>query len=154
MSPRTFSDSLLRDCAVLSEDDRVATALQLVLDSRLPALPVQDAKGRFSGIFGEREFFAAAFPGYLSTLSGAGFVTRSLESALEKRAECRLERVGDHMTSEHVDVDPDFADAQLAEIFLHHRVLIVPVVDDGRVLGVITRRDFFRAVAERFLANR
>ena len=31
-------------------------------------------------------------------------------------------------------------------------VLIVPVVDDGRVTGIITRSDFFRAVAERFLA--
>ena len=37
------------------------------------------------------------------------------------------------MNTEHVDVGPDFSDTQVAEIFLHHRVLIVPVVDDGRV---------------------
>ena len=56
------------------------------------------------------------------------------------------------MNTEHVDVGPDFSDAQVAEIFLHHRVLIVPVADDGRVVGVITRADFFRSVAERFLS--
>jgi CBS domain-containing protein len=50
-------------------------------------------------------------------------------------------------------VGSDFSDAQVAEIFLHHRVLIVPVGDDGRVVGVITRADFFRSVAERFLAQ-
>ena len=55
------------------------------------------------------------------------------------------------MNTEHVDVGTDFSDAQVAEIFLHHRVLIVPVLDDGRVVGVITRTDFFRALAERFL---
>ena len=154
MSPRTFADQLIRDSPVLSADDQVAPAVQRLLDSRLPALPVQDADGRFCGIFGEREFFTAVFPGYLSTLHGAGFVTRSLESALEKRAECKLERVADHMNAEHVEVAPDFADAQLAETFLHHRVLIIPIVDDGRVVGVITRRDFFRAIAERFLANK
>jgi CBS domain-containing protein len=153
MSPRTFSDNLVRDCAVLSTEDRVDEATQRVLDSGLPALPVQGSDGRFCGIFGEREFFAAVFPGYLGTLQGAGFVTRSLDSALEKRSGCRLETVGQHMTAEHVDVGTDFSDAQIAETFLHHRVLIVPVVDDGRVTGVITRRDFFRAVAERFLAG-
>ena len=32
-------------------------------------------------------------------------------------------------------------------------VLLVPVVDRGRLIGVVTRRDFFRALAERFLAR-
>jgi hypothetical protein len=37
--------------------------------------------------------------------------------------------------STHVDVGSDFSDAQLAETFMHHRVLIIPVVDYGRVIG-------------------
>ena len=57
------------------------------------------------------------------------------------------------MNTEHVDVGPDFSDTQVAEIFLHHRVLVVPVVDGGRVVGVITRSDFFRTIAERFLGT-
>jgi CBS domain-containing protein len=57
------------------------------------------------------------------------------------------------MTTDHVEVGPDFADTQVAEIFLHHRVLVVPVVADGRVEGLLTRRDFFRAVAERFVSD-
>ncbi len=55
------------------------------------------------------------------------------------------------MNTEHVDVGPDFSDAQVAEIFLHHRVLLVPVVEDRDVIGVITRNDFFKALAERVL---
>ena len=57
------------------------------------------------------------------------------------------------MNTEHVDVGPDFSDVELAEIFLHHRVLIIPVTENKRVTGLVTRADFFRAVAERFLAN-
>jgi CBS domain-containing protein len=138
---------------VLATDDSVESAVRRLLDSDLPALPIVDGDGHYAGLFGEREFFAALFPGYLSELGYAGFVPHVLEEALDKRAACGREPVADHMNTEHVDVGSDFSDAQVAETFLHHRVLIVPVVRDGSVTGVITRGDFFRAVAERFLSG-
>ena len=153
MSPRSVSDPLVRETPILDAEDTVETAVRGLLDTDLPALPVGHA-GRYCGIFGEREFLQALFPGYLDQLGGAGFATKSLESALEKRGSCRRDAVREHMNTEHVDVGTDFSDAQVAEIFLHHRVLILPVIDDdGRVTGVITRSDFFRAVARRFLGD-
>jgi CBS-domain-containing membrane protein len=151
VSPREVSEPLIRDAALLHSDDTVVGATEALLASELPALPVVDERQRLVGVFGEREFLEAVFPGYLKELKHAGFVRRSLDEALEKRDECRTETVGRHMFSEHVHVDRDFSDLAVAEIFLHHRVLIVPVTDDGRVLGVITRGDFFRSVAQRFL---
>jgi hypothetical protein len=47
---------------------------------------------------------------------------------------------------------PDYADTQVAEIFLHHRVLIVPVIDHGRVSGIITRESFFRSLTSQLAA--
>ena len=152
MNPRSMSDPLLRDAHLLRADDRVGDAVRHLLHSGLPALPVTGNDERFCGIFGEREFMGALFPGYLTELKHAGFVPRSLEDALEKRSSCRLDPVSRYMNTEHIDVGTDFSDAQVAEIFLHHRVLLVPVVDDGHVTGVITRADFFRALVERFLA--
>ena len=150
MSPRTLTDELVRDAPVLRTDTPVGEAVRQVLDSGLPALPVVGDKG-LCGIFGEREFIAALFPKYLGELNYAGFVSHALDDALEKRQACRVEPVSQHMNTEHVDVDSDYSDVQVAETFLHHRVLIIPVVDDGRVVGVITRSEFFRALAERFL---
>ena len=151
MSPRTVSDALLRDAPAVHVDDTVADATRALLGTDLPAVPVLDARDRLAGIFGERELLGAVFPGYLKQLKYAGFVKRSLEDALEKHKECRVEPVGKYMNTEHVDVGTDFSDVEVAEIFLHHRVLLVPVADDGRLAGVITRADFFRALAEKFL---
>ncbi len=151
MSPRTVSDPLLRETPLINAGDNVGDATQAVLDSGLPALPVVDHDEQLVGIYGEREFLGAVFPGYLKELKYAGFVTRSLEDALEKRRECRADPVSRYMNTEHIDVGADFSDAQVAEIFLHHRVLLVPVIDGRKVIGVITRSEFFRAVAERFL---
>jgi CBS domain-containing protein len=152
MSPRALTDDLLRPAPLARVDEPVESALRRMLDARLPALPVVDGGGRLRGIFGEREFVQALFPGYLGEMHGAAFVGRSLEDALEKRSACRDEPVGRHMYSEHIEVPVDYADVQLAEIFLHHRVLLVPVTDDGRVQGVITRSDFVRRLSARLLA--
>jgi CBS domain-containing protein len=154
MSPRQVSGPLLRDAPVLRDTDTVVEATRAVLASDLPALPVVDARDALVGIFGEREFLGAIFPAYLKELKHAGFVRRSLDEALEKREECRSEPIGRHMNTDHVNVDRNFSDLSAAEIFLHHRVLLVPVTDGGRVVGVITREDFFRSVAERFLERR
>ena len=65
--------------------------MRTVLESGLPALPVIDERERFAGIFGEREFMGALFPGYLDQLKGAAFLRRSLDETLEKRDACRTE---------------------------------------------------------------
>jgi CBS domain-containing protein len=151
MTPDRLSRDLVREAPLLRSDETVGAAVRHVLDSGLPALPVVDANDRLVGIFGEREFMGALFPGYLKELKYAGFVPSTLDDAIEKRAACRHEPVGDYMHTEHIDVGADFSDTQLAETFLHHRVLIIPVVRAGQVQGVVTRADFFRRLGERFL---
>lgn len=151
MSPRELGGSLVRDAPLLRADTPVGEAVRALVDADLPALPVVDGGGKLVGLFGEREFIEALFPGYLKQLGYAGFVPRSIESVIEKRQTCRLEPVSEHLNREHVEVDADFSDVGLAEAFIHHRVLVIPVVDHGRVIGVVTRSDFFDALGERFL---
>ena len=149
MSPQRIASTIRREVPALREDERLADAVARLVEIDAPALPVVDAGGKLLGIFGEREFIGALFPGYLTTLGYAGFIPRSLDDALEKRATCADDPVGKYMNTEHIDVGEDFSDTQLAEIFLHHRVLIIPIVDGGRVTGIVTREDFSRALAER-----
>jgi CBS domain-containing protein len=151
VSPRRISIGLVRKAPSLRQADTVGQAVRRIVDSGLPALPVVDDQDRLCGIFGEREFMAALFPGYVGQLGYAGFVPRQLDDAIEKRATCGSEPVGKYMNTEHIDVSQDFSDVEVAETFLHHRVLIVPVTRNRRVTGVITRSDFFRRLAKRLV---
>jgi CBS domain-containing protein len=154
VSPHRISTDLVREAPSLHRDDAVADAVGRIVESGLPALPVLDDRAELCGIFGEREFMAALFPGYVGELGYAGFVPRSLDEALEKRAACGGEPIAKYMNTEHIDVTEDYSDVEVAEIFLHHRVLIVPVTRDRRMVGVITRADFFHRLAQRFLDAR
>lgn len=148
---RAIIDEVVQDVRSVRADASVREALALLVDSDLPALPVVGEDDRLCGIFGEREFLEALFPGYLKELKSAAFVPGSLNDALEQRSVCAAESVRKHMNTEHVDVGTDASDLQVAEVFLHHRVLIVPVTEDGRVRGVVRRSAFFRALARRLL---
>jgi CBS domain-containing protein len=154
MTPDRLSHDLVRETPVLREDDKVDDAVRAILRSGLPALPVVAANGELKGIFGEREFMAALFPGYLGQLSHAGFIKHGLDDVIERRISCRADPVSKYLNTEHVAVGEDFSDVQIAETFLHHRVLIIPVVQKRHVSGVITRADFFERIAERFLEAR
>ena len=152
MSPQRIASTIRRKVPLVHENERLLDVVAQLTELDVPALPVVDARDKLLGIFGEREFIGALFPGYLKTLGYAGFIPRSLDEALEKRATCIDEPVAKHMNTDHIDVGEDFSDTQLAEIFLHHRVLIIPIVAGGQVAGVVTREDFSRALAERLIA--
>lgn len=152
MSPDRIARATVREVPLLKHDDRIGDAVTRIVEAELPALPVVEDDGSLHGIFGEREFITALFPGYLGELHSAAFVPDQIDEVIERRLECRAEPVSKYANTEHVVAGEGHSDTQLAEIFLHHRVLIVPVERDGRVAGVVTRWDFFKALAESFHA--
>jgi CBS domain-containing protein len=144
-----MTGDLVREAPVLSRDTTVLEAGQAIVASGLPALPVVDEDGRLCGVFGERQFMTALFPGYVGQLGSAHYVSARLDEALEKRAACRTEPISRHMSTEEVAVRTDYSDLEAAEIFLHHRVAALPVIEDGRPVGVLARSDFFARLVER-----
>ena len=147
MSP--LGQELVRDVPTVRADEPLGRAIATLVESGLPALPVCDGGDRLVGVFGERNVIMAVLPGYVAELSSSAFLSAALDEALESRVECVRDPVSKYMSTEHVEVPANFSYAQLAETFLHHRVAVLPVVEDGRVKGAITRRDYVRALAER-----
>jgi len=145
--PDSITKQTIQEVTPLRADDPVGTGTRKVIEAGLPALPVVNEKDEFAGIFGEREFMSALFPGYVGELSSAGMISKNIDATIERREHCREEPVSKYMTTDHVVVEDEYSDTQLAEIFLHHRVLIVPIATKGKVHAVVTRNDFFQALA-------
>ncbi len=148
--PDSIVNQTLREIEPLDADELIGPAARRVTETRLPALPAVERDGRFAGIFGEREFMAALFPGYVGQLATAAMVSRSVDETIERRSQCAEEPIRRYLTTDHVVVEDEYSDTQLAELFLHHRVLIVPIATQGRVHAVVTRHDFFSELVDRF----
>ena len=148
--PKSIIHETLREIEPLSADELIGPAARRVIELDLPALPAVEADGSFAGIFGEREFMVALFPGYVGELGSGAMISRSADETIERRSGCSDEPIRKYMTTDHILVEDDHSDTQLAEIFLHHRVLIVPIATNGKVHAIITRRDFFCELVSRF----
>lgn len=55
--------------------------------------------------------------------------------------------VGGVMTTSVIVVDPDRPIAEAARIMVDHKIGALPVVEAGRLVGIITESDFVRAMA-------
>ena len=55
--------------------------------------------------------------------------------------------VGGVMTTSVMVVDPDRPIAEAARIMMDHKIGALPVVEEGRLVGIITESDFVRAMA-------
>ena len=151
--PDSIVKQTIREIEPLRVDDTIAAAARRVIDEGLPALPAVGSDGAFAGIFGEREFMLALFPGYVRELASSAMIKRSIDEAIERRESCRVEPIEKYLTTDHVLVEDDYSDTQLAELFLHHRVLVIPIATGGRVHAVVTRNEFFRALFERLASG-
>lgn len=147
--PDAIVREVMREVDPLSADEEIGVAARRLIETGLPGLPAVDADGSFVGIFGEREFVTALFPGYVGELASAAMVRRSVDETIERRRQCVVEPIRRYLTTGHVLVEDDYSDLQLVEIFLHHRVLVVPIARGGRVHAVVSRRAFFEELLGR-----
>jgi CBS domain-containing protein len=123
-SPQTtHADTLLRDAA------------RDLVRSGIGALPVVEADGMLVGMLSERELMRHMLS--LASLHGS--------SARPHTAFERARRtVRDVMTRQVLCVSPDQPLAEVASLMTHKDVDRVPVVDEGRLVGFLTRGDIVR----------
>jgi CBS domain-containing protein len=126
-----------------------ATSLaRLLADRGISAAPVTDAEGRLLGIVTEADL--------LRRLAGAedkpaGWLRRLFrdpDRQAEQYARTHGKEARDVMTEDVVTVGPDATAEHCARLMEERRVKRLPVVGDGRLVGVVSRADLLRAVLE------
>jgi len=128
----------------------LGTALAVMAERGVRHLPVLADDGRLIGMLTDRDVRSAVIAPALAERLPARWRRRA--EILEKRGEAL--RVRDAMTWDCVTTAPDASLAQAAAIMLDGRFGCLPVVDNGRLVGMLTERDVLRALAERLPAIR
>jgi acetoin utilization protein AcuB len=137
---------MTRDPVTIDPEAPLGTAMDVMRRKRIRHLPVIDDAGRLLGIITDRDLRQATFaPALAEHLSlGAQRRLRGIGQALEDL------RVKHAMTWVVVTTDPEAPIARAAVIMFERRIGSLPVVEDGKLVGILTERDLLLELAREF----
>jgi CBS domain-containing protein len=132
------SELMSRDVKIIGAAGSCQEAVTVMSRGGLRHLPVVDRDARLAGIVTDRDLRHRLFvPGVFRSIG-----TASVESLFKDIA------VREVMSSPVVTVRPDDELATAAGLMLEKKVGSLPVVDDGRVVGMITETDLLRHIVK------
>lgn len=128
-------------------DTPVLDIARLLLELGISAVPVVDAEGKAVGIVSEGDLMRRTELGtekrrnwWLSLIGGEAKWS-------DQYARSHGRRARDVMSEKVVSVSEDTDIARIAELLEKHRIKRVPVIRDGKPVGVVSRANLLRAFA-------
>ena len=139
-------DIMTRNVITVTEDNSVSDVANALFENRISAVPVVDASGGLLGIVSEGDLMHRAEAGTGRRRSWwLSLFTDSNASAAEFVKE-HSRRVSDVMTRNVITAGPDMPVAEIAELLESKGIKRVPIVENGKVVGIVSRANLLHAL--------
>ena len=149
--PLTVADIMDTDTPTVNPDDTVEHVLQVLNDSELSGVPVVTAGGRCVGIITEADLIMTGedadlhLPHYFELFGGFVFL-ESLGHFEDRLRKATAALARDLMTEDPVTIEPHAPVREAARVISRSKHNRLPVVEHGRLVGVVTRVDVLEAL--------
>jgi CBS domain-containing protein len=131
----------------VTSDASISAAAHLMLQNRISGLPVVDGSGKLVGIVTEGDFLRRTEigtqrrrPRWIEFFIGSGRLA-------DEYVRSSSRSVSDVMTRDVHAVNTDAALEDIVSIMERHRVKRLPVVEAGKIVGIVTRANLLHALA-------
>ena len=125
-------DHMTKNPVTLGPEMEIRQAVHLLINKDISGAPVLDVHGRLVGVLTERDCMRVALQADYHAEPGG--------------------LVKEFMSENPQWVGPEQSILTLADLFINGRFHRYPVVDNGRLVGVISRRDVMRAMGKYYPA--
>lgn len=146
-----------KDVYALKATDTVKDAMQLFIDRGISACPIIDDKGDAVGFISDGDILknlakqSGNYTDALTLIATSVSDDRAYNEKLESIMELPVTAVGTHNligVNIHSDID------EVCRVLAEHHLKKVPVIDKGKIAGVINRSDITRYSMEAYLEGR
>ena len=146
----TAADIMTRKVISARPEDSVAKIARLLSDNDVSALPICDAQGAVIGMLSEGDLIrpfgsehSSKRAWWLNLLAdGTDLAPAFLECIKVENHPAR-----DLMVSPVLTAAPDTSVPDLADVLATHRIKRLPIVENGKLVGIVSRADVVRAIA-------
>jgi CBS domain-containing protein len=130
MKMKTAAEIMTHPVITATESMRVMEVIDLLLRWHISGLPVVDSENRLIGMVTEHDLLNLAFDGHAEEAT-----------------------VSDAMSRKVISFPPETPMETLVHACVTQRIRRVPIVKDGRVVGIVSRRDVLREMQQMYGHN-
>jgi len=125
-------DIMTRDVVTLDRNEKLSVADDVMRLGRIRHLPIVDGEGNLAGIVSQRDLFHSGL------LRALGYGSHAKQQAMD------LLVLKEAMKTEVTTVTPDAPLTEAAKIMVERKIGCLVVVEDKKILGIITESDFVK----------
>ena len=135
-----IKDVMTTKVLTVDSDTSLKDVAELLADRHISGLPVVTKRGALVGVVSEGDILMKEYPA-----ERRGILGRLLHPhTAQDIAKLEARTAGQAMSSPAVTIDPDAPLSQAAELMVRRRINRLPVVDNGTLVGIVTRADIVR----------
>lgn len=143
-------DFMTTRLVTLRPGNSIGHAAQIMLDHGVSGLPVVDDNALLVGILSEGDLLRRTELG-TDGFAAAGGLMATTEDRADAYVKSHSWMVAHVMTTSVVTVEEDTPINEVARLMADHSIKRVPVMRQGKLVGIVSRRDFLRVlIAARF----
>jgi CBS domain-containing protein len=146
----TAADIMTRNVKTARPDASVAEVARVLSDHDISAVPVRDVDGQVIGMLSEGDLLRPV--GKESTTKRTWWLTLLAEGT--DLAPSFLECIGvqnqlarNLMSGPVITASPASTVPELADLLVRHHIKRLPILQDGKLVGIVSRADLVRALA-------
>lgn len=132
--------------ARIRQDSDIRHAAEIVALSGVSDLMVVDDEDKFIGVLSEGDILRTALPDIDEILDEGGTLDDAFQIFLDKGKQLAELPIAPLIIREPIVLDPENHVAQAATILVDKQIRMLPVVQDSKLVGTISRADVCRAV--------
>lgn len=147
----TAKDIMTKAVVTVKPETSIEELSSLLVQNRISGVPVVDASGALYGIVTENDLISRNkrlhIPTVISFLDAAIYLesSKKFEEAVRRLA---ATKVGDICVRKVITITEDTTVTDIATIMAEKKAYLLPVVKNGKVTGIVGKRDVVKAVAQ------
>lgn len=145
----TAADIMTTEVITVTADTNIRQLAEIMTEKRIGSVPVVDNAGLLIGIVSESDLIEQDKSFHIPTVISLFDWVLYLES--EKKFEKELKRmtartVGEIFTQDVLSITRTTPVSKIADIMSEQRIHALPVVEEGKVVGIVSRIDLIRSM--------
>ena len=141
---------VMTHCLVsIAPDAPILDAIARMIGHQVSGMPVVDADGKLVGVVTEGDFLRRAEIGTKAPRRRWLELLRGPASGADEYARSHGRTVREVMSPNVITVEKETPLSELVGLMEEHGIKRVPVTEEGRVVGIVSRADLMSALAER-----